>query len=152
MTDALPMAASDDRSLAKALRRQLATFEPETGAPEWIPSALLQHMVALPTARRSWHKGAGHSAQRAQLIRAGVSRRREYDASSQTARALAGLLRREPMLWDITLQATFEHYDERKQLFSDQDLVALATDPVAYLDAHPECPGEFVVAVAFALG
>jgi Cft2 family RNA processing exonuclease len=86
------------------------------------------------------------------LIRAGVSSRREYDASSQTARALAGLLRREPMLWDITLQATFEHYDERKQLFSDQELVALATDPVAYLDAHPECPGEFVVAVAFALG
>jgi metallo-beta-lactamase family protein len=152
VTDALSSAASDAGSLAKGLRRQLATFEPQTGAPEWVPAALLQHMVALPTARRSWNKGAGHSAQRALLIRAGVSRRREYDASSQTARALAGLLRREPMLWDITLQATFEHYDERKRMFSDRDLVALARDPAAYLEAHPERPGEFVVAAAFALG
>jgi metallo-beta-lactamase family protein len=152
VNDALSSAASDVRSLAKGLRRQLATFEPESGAPEWVPSALLRHMVALPTARRSWHKGAGHSAQRALLIRAGVSRRREYDASSQTARALAGLLRREPKLWDITLQATFEHYAERRQLFSDQDLVALARDPATYLEAHPERPGEFVVAAALALG
>jgi Cft2 family RNA processing exonuclease len=152
VTDALVSSASDDRSLAKVLRRQLATFEPQTGAPEWIPSSLLRHMVALETARRSWHKGAGHSAQRALLIRAGVSRRRDYDASSQTARALAGLLRREPLLWDITLQATFEHYDERRQLFSSKDLVTLANDPADYLDAHPERPGEFVFAVAFALG
>jgi metallo-beta-lactamase family protein len=152
VADALVSVAGDARSQAKLLRRQLATFEPQTGAPEWIPPALLQHMVALETARRSWHKGAIHSAQRALLIRAGVSRRRDYDASSQTARALAGLLRREPLLWDITLQATFEHYDERRQLFSSEDLVTLASNPAAYLRAHPERPGEFVFAVAFALG
>jgi metallo-beta-lactamase family protein len=152
VTDALSSEAGDARSLAKGLRRRLATFEPEAGAPEWVPSALLQRMVALPTAQRAWTKGVGRSAQRALLIRAGVGRRREYDAASQTARALAGLLRREPMLWDIALQATFEHYGERTQQFPDHDLLALAHDPAAYLADQPDCPGEFVVAAAFALG
>src|SRR4051794_31990796 len=109
-------------------------------------------MVALPTAQRAWTKGVGRSAQRALLIRAGAGRRREYDASSQTARALAALLRREPSLWDVALQATFEHYDERRRGLADEDLVALSRDPAAYLEAHPGCPGELVVAVAYALG
>ena len=71
-----------------------------------MPSSALQHMVALPTTRRAWQKAAGQSPQRALLIRAGAGRRREYDAGSQTARALARLLRREPQLWDVALQAT----------------------------------------------
>jgi Cft2 family RNA processing exonuclease len=152
VAEPLQSAAADVGSLAKGLRRRLATYEPEAGAPDWLPTTLLRHMVALPTARRSWHKGATHSAQRALLIRAGVRRRHDYDARSQTARALAGLLRREPLLWDITLQATFEHYSKGPQAVSDGDLVALADDAVGYLDAHPDQPGEFVVTAAFALG
>jgi Cft2 family RNA processing exonuclease len=133
------------------VRRKLATFEPDAGAPDWIPSPLLQRMVALPTARRAWNKGVGRSAQRALLIRAGAGRRRDYDADSQTARALATLLRREPVLWDVALQATFEHYDERRHVLSDESLLALAHDPGRFIDDHPECAGEFVVAVAYAL-
>jgi hypothetical protein len=142
----------DSAALAKALRRRLATFEPQTGAPEWLPSALLARMASLPTTRRAWQKGAGHSAQRALLIRAGAGRRREFDPSSQTAPALTALLRREPSLWDVALQATFEHYDERRRTVSDEGLLALADDPAAYAEAHPGAPPEFVVAVAYALG
>ncbi|HET6551767.1 MAG TPA: MBL fold metallo-hydrolase [Solirubrobacter sp.] len=142
---------SDVGPLAKGLRRRLATFEPDTGAPDWVPAVLLQRMVALPTARRAWQKGVGRSAQRALLIRAGAGRRREYDASSQTARALAALLRREALLWDVALQATVEHYDERRHVLADEALVKLAADPAAFADAHPDCPGELVVTVAYAL-
>ena len=116
-----------------------------------MPSSVLQHMVALPTTRRAWQKAAGQSAQRALLIRAGVGRRREYDAGSQTARALAGLLRREPRLWDIALQATFEHYGDRRRVLTDDDLLSLARDPLAYVDTHPDCPGELAIAVSYAL-
>jgi metallo-beta-lactamase family protein len=143
----VPEASSDATSPAKSLRRRLATFEPPTGAPDWMPSTLLQRMVALPTARRAWQKGVGRSAQRALLIRAGAGRRREYDDASQTARALAGLVRREPLLWDVALQATIEHHDE----LSDAELVALADDPAAFVEAHPDCPGELAIVVAYAL-
>jgi hypothetical protein len=150
VTEALT--ASDTRAQAKALRRRLATFEPAEGAPDWMPTVLLRHLVALPTARRAWSKGVGRPSIRALLIRAGAGRRRDYDAASQTARSIAGLVRREPALWDITLQATFEHYGGRKGPFADDDLVAIAHGPGAYLEQHPRCAGEYVIVVAFALG
>ena len=86
-------------------------------------------MVSLPTTRRAWQKAAGQSPHRAALIRAGAGRRRDYDARSQTARALATLLRREPQLWDVALQATFEHYGERRRVLADDDLLALGARP-----------------------
>jgi Cft2 family RNA processing exonuclease len=130
-----------------AVRRRLATFQPPGGAPDWIPPRLLQQIAALPTARRAWRKGPGGPAQRALLIRAGAGGRRDYGPASQTARALATLLRREPLLWDIALQATFQHHD-----VGDGELLALARDPVGYLEARPSCPGEYVVTAAWALG
>jgi metallo-beta-lactamase family protein len=132
---------------AAAVRRRLATFQPRGGAPEWIPPRLLQEIAALPTARRAWRKGPGGPAQRALLIRAGAGGRRDYGPVSQTARALATLLRREPLLWDIALQATFQQHD-----VGDEDLLALARDPAGFLEARPACPGEYVVTAAWALG
>src|SRR3954466_1877530 len=132
---------------AAAVRRRLATFQPRGGAPDWIPPRLLPRIAAPPPARRAWRKGPGGAAQRALLIRAGAGGRRDYGPASQTARALATLLRREPLLWDIALQATFQHHD-----VGDEDLLALAHDPAGYLEARPACPGEYVVTAAWALG
>jgi metallo-beta-lactamase family protein len=132
---------------AAQLRRRLATYQPQTGAPGWIPASLLRQIAALPTARRAWRKGAGGPAHRALLIRAGAGGRRDYGPTTQTARALATLLRRDALLWDIALQATFQHHE-----LPDEELLALARDPAGYLEAHPECPAEYVVAAACALG
>jgi Cft2 family RNA processing exonuclease len=132
---------------AAQVRRRLATYQPQAGAPGWIPSLVLRQIAALPTARRAWRKGAGGPAHRALLIRAGAGARRDYGPESQTARALATLLRRDGLLWDIALQATFQQHD-----LPDEELLALARDPAAYLDAHPACPAEYVVAAACALG
>jgi len=132
---------------AAQVRRRLATYQPQAGAPDWIPPSLLRQIAALPTARRAWRKGTGSAAQRALLIRAGARARRDYGPESQTARALATLLRRDALLWDIALQATFQHH-----VLPDDELLALARDPAAYLDAHAACPGEYVVAAACALG
>jgi Cft2 family RNA processing exonuclease len=151
VSEVAPAVPGDLGASAKALRRRLATFRPTGAAPDWLPSTLLQHIVSLPAARRAWHKGLARSAQRTVLIRAGVGLRREFDASSQTARALAGLVRRDPVLWDVAVQATFAHYDGPKRPFPDEDLVALARDPAAYVDEHPACPAEFVVTTAYAL-
>jgi len=132
---------------AAQVRRRLATYQPPAGAPGWIPASLLRQIAALPTARRAWRKGAGGPAHRALLIRAGAGGRRDYGPESQTARALATLLRRDALLWDTAVQATFQHHE-----IPDEELVALARDPAAYLEAHPACPGELVVAAACALG
>ena len=132
---------------AAQVRRRLATYQPPAGAPGSIPPSLLRQIAALPTARRAWRKGAGGPAHRALLIRAGAGGRRDYGPESQTARALATLLRRDALLWDIALQATFQHH-----VLPDEELLALERDPAAYLDAHPACPGEYVVAAACALG
>lgn len=37
-------------------------------------------------------------------------------------------------------------------MLHDEELLALARDPAAYLEEHPACPGEHVVATACALG
>jgi Cft2 family RNA processing exonuclease len=152
VAEAAPVAAREARVRAAELRRRLATFQPQAGAPEWLSPTLLQQIASLPTARRAWQKGVGRPAQRALLIRAGAGGRRDYGPASQTARAVATLLYRDPVLWDVALQATFQHYDDPKRALPDEDLLALAHDPARYLEDHPACPGEYAVAAAYALG
>src|SRR3954447_14888268 len=145
-------AAAAVRAQAAELRRRLATFQPAEPAPGWAPSALLEHIATLPAARRAWQRGVGRTAQRAQLIRAGAGGRCDYAAGSETARNLAALLRREPALWDVALQAAFAHHHDRRRALPDADLLALADDPAHFLADHPSCAADYVVAVAYALG
>jgi metallo-beta-lactamase family protein len=145
-------AAAATRARAAELRRRLATFQPDEPAPAWLPAALLEHIATLPGARRAWRRGVGRPAQRAQLIRAGAGGRRDYAAGGETARNLATLLRREPALWDVALQAAFAHHHDRRRALPDADLLALADDPARFLADHPGCPADYVVAVAYALG
>lgn len=141
----------DVAARAASLRERLAKFQPGTPAPDEIPDAVLRHIAVLPTAKRAWRTGLDGSTQRRLLIRAGITRKGNYGPSSQTARALAQLLRREPMLWRIALRSALVDHDNHKTRIADAMLVAIADDPAAFLDSHSVCPEEFVAAAAYVL-
>jgi Cft2 family RNA processing exonuclease len=142
---------SDIAARAADLREHLAKFQPDTPAPDEIPDTVLRHIAVLPAAKSAWRTGLDRSTQRRLLIRAGVTRKANYGPSSQTARALAQLLRRERTLWDIALQSVLHHHDNRKARIADATLVALADDPAAFLDSRSACPEEFVAAAVYML-
>jgi Cft2 family RNA processing exonuclease len=134
-----------------ALRDRLMTFQPDEPAPDEIPDTVLRHIATLPGAKRAWRTGLDRSSYRRLLIRAGVTRKGNYGPSSQTARMLTQLLRREAALWDIALQSTFRQYDSSKTRIADATLVAIADNPAAFLDSHSACAEEFVAAAAYVL-
>ncbi len=142
---------SDIVARAADLRERLAKFQPDAPAPDEIPDTVLRHIAVLPAAKSAWRTGLDRSTQRRLLIRAGVTRKANYGPSSQTARALAQLLRRERTLWDIALQSVLLHHDNRKTRIADATLVALAGDPAAFLDSGSACPEEFVAAAVYML-
>jgi Cft2 family RNA processing exonuclease len=136
---------------ATVIRERLASFQPDEPAPDEIPDTVLRHIATLPAAKRAWRTGLDDSTYRRLLIRAGVTRKGNYGPSSQTARVLAQLLRRETTLWDIALQSAFRQHDNAKTRIADATLVAIADDPAAFLDSHSACAEEFVAAAAYAL-
>jgi len=126
---------ADEQTVEEAMAAS-GSFKVFGPAPAWIPDRLLEHIVSLPNAVKSWRAGLDRArgAQKLQLIRAGVRRKGEID--SLTARKLAALCRGEPDWWGRAFWSAVRQYKEWGEWIADEDLPALRLAPDEFLLEH----------------
>jgi metallo-beta-lactamase family protein len=142
-----PMTAQEARR-----RRDAFVREP---APSWLDDRVLRIWVSFPESIAFFRKGLDRAQgpDKLALIRAGITRkpRGGVNRDSPTATNLAELLRHNDMFWSGTAAAAFKHYADSGDAIDDDELPALAADPLEFYDSTEHAP-DVVVLNGLAVG